>query len=231
MKQRVAFFHMLENTKEIKPYTRYRTAVKLLSHNSAFTQIKSDSQRESYFEEYVHGLQRREKERLRELRKSSMDNFADLLRRIPEITFKTKWKEAQNLYMSHPEFEKPNAFEGMDLLDFLSVYEEHSRALWEVPIKEQERKARERRRADRKAREGFRALLNELTEKGLITARTMWKEIYPEIKDDPRYRDLLGVPDSSPFDLFCDLLDDLDERLYEEKKVVYHVLKVVSRYF
>lgn len=38
--------------------------------------------------------------------------------------------------------------------------------------------------------------------------------------------DLLGIPDSSPLDLFWDMLDDLDEKLYHEKKAVYDVLKV-----
>ncbi|KAI8144371.1 hypothetical protein BJV82DRAFT_513225 [Fennellomyces sp. T-0311] len=224
-KQRVAFFHMLENTKEIKPYTRYRTVAKLLGHQSAFTQIKSDSQRETYFDEYVHGLQRREKDRLRELRKSNMENFAELLRQIPEITYETKWKDAQSLYMKHPQFEDPRAFEAMDMLDFLSVYEEHSRMLWDAPLEDLNRKMRERRRAERKAREGFRSLLNELYRNGSITVRTLWKEVYPEIKNDPRYTNLLGVPESTPFDLFCDLLDDLDEKLYQDKRLIYDALK------
>ena len=66
----------------------------------------------------------------------------------------------------------------------------------------------------------------ELVHKGKITARSLWKEVYPEFKDDPRYTNLLGVPDSTPFDLFCDLLDDLDEKLYQDKRIVYDILKV-----
>ncbi|KAI7861177.1 hypothetical protein BDC45DRAFT_429679 [Circinella umbellata] len=224
-KQRMSFFHMLENTKEIKPYSRYRTMIKSISQQPAYQQIKSETQREQYFEEYVHTLQRREKERLRELRKNNMENFAELLRHIPEITFETKWKEAQQLYMQDPQFENPKAFEGMDMLDFLSVYEEHSRLLWEVPLGELNTKLRERRRTARKARESFRSLLTELVHTGKITARSLWKEVYPEFKDDSRYTNLLGVPDSTPFDLFCDLLDDLDEKLYQDKRIVYDILK------
>ncbi|KAI9255189.1 hypothetical protein BDA99DRAFT_518130 [Phascolomyces articulosus] len=225
-KQRMSFFHMLENTKEIKPYSRYRTLIKSISHQPAYLQVKSESQREQYFEEYVHGLQRREKDRLRELRKTNMEHFSHLLRKIPEITYETKWKEAQQLYMEHPDFkEHDKAFEGMDMLDFLSVYEEHSRTLWEVPLAELNNKLRERRRSERKAREGFRKLLAELTHRGIITARSLWKEVYPEIKDDSRYTNLLGVPESTPFNLFCDLLDVLDERLYQDKRLIYDILK------
>lgn len=153
---------MLENTKEIKPYSRYQTAVKLLGQHPAFIQVKPESQREVYFAEYVQGLQRREKERLRELRKSSMDSFSELLRNIPEITFETRWKEAQALYTARPEFQDPRAFEGMDLTDFLTVYEKHSHMLWEKPLREQAQRAAERRRAERKAREGFRVRLQVL---------------------------------------------------------------------
>lgn len=147
---------MLENTKDIKPYTRYRTAAKLLSQQPAFNQVKSDSQREAYFDEYVHGLQRREKDRLRELRKSSMDQFADLLRHMPEITHETGWAMAQDMYKKHPAFEQPKAFEGMDKLDFLVVYQQHSKMLWMTPFEELERQKQQKRRQHRKARDAFK---------------------------------------------------------------------------
>lgn len=147
---------MLENAKEIKPYTRYQTAVKLLGNHPAFTQIKSDAQREQYFDEYVSGLQRREKDRLRELRKASMEAFAHLLSSIPEIKFDTTWKKAQSIYMSHPDFERPGAFEGMDMLDFLSVYEDHMRVMWQEPEAQMEKMVRAQRRNARKARDGFK---------------------------------------------------------------------------
>ncbi|KAG0166822.1 hypothetical protein DFQ28_006852 [Apophysomyces sp. BC1034] len=216
---------MLENTREIKPYTRFRNAAKLLANNPAFTQLKPEKQREIYFEEYVHGLQRREKDRLRELRKSSMERFADLLRNIPEITYKTKWKEAQNIYSNRPEFEDPKAFEGMDLLDFLSVFEEHSRQLWETPLDDLNQMIRDRRRKERRTREGFKSLIHELLEKRLINARTTWKEIYPFIENDQRYLNLLGVRESTPIDLVWDTLDNLDEQLYQQKKIIYDILK------
>lgn len=57
----------------------------------------------------------------------------------------------------------------------------------------------------------------------------MWKEIYPLIKDDPRYNNLLGVPESTPIDLFWDLMEDLEDRLYEDKKTIYDALKVYER--
>lgn len=167
---------MLENTKEIKPYSRYHTALRMLGQHPAFLQVKPESQREVYFAEYVQGLQRREKERLRELRKSSMESFSDLLRKIPEITFETRWKEAQLIYSSRPEFQDSRAFEGMDITDFLAVFEKHSHSLWEKPLQEQAQRATEKRRTERKAREGFRVNLSYLTGRIELAFVNFWYE-------------------------------------------------------
>lgn len=109
-----------------------------------------------YFDEYIQGIQREEKDRQRDLRKASMEKFSKLLHSIPEITYKTSWKEAQYLYQNTPEGRNPEAFQGMDMLDFLSVFEEYNRSLWEEPINEINKKIFQRRRRERKAREGFK---------------------------------------------------------------------------
>lgn len=53
----------------------------------------------------------------------------------------------------------------------------------------------------------------------------MWKDIFPQIKDDSRYLSAVGLPDSTPLDMFWDLLDDLDEQLYHQKKAIYKALE------
>lgn len=53
----------------------------------------------------------------------------------------------------------------------------------------------------------------------------MWKDIYPLIKDDSRYLSAVGLVDSTPIDMFWDILDDLEEQLYHQKKAVYSALK------
>jgi pre-mRNA-processing factor 40 len=150
-KQRSDFFLMLENTKQVKPYTRFRTVIKLCQHLPAFQKTEK---REAYFDEFIQGLQRREKERLRDVRKDSTERFGQLLRSLPEISYKTSWREAQSLYKS-----QENDFEGMDMLDFLAVFEEYNRELWEQPQIELNQKISQRRRRERKAREGFKVSL------------------------------------------------------------------------
>lgn len=220
-RQKNNYFNMLKQ-KDLKPYTRFRTVAKVCGHLAPFTAI-SERQRETYFDEYIQNMQREEKDRMRDLRKESMDKFSRLLRSIPEITYKTSWKEAQDLYKQYQH--NTETFEGMDMLDFLSVFEEYNRSLWEDPLNELNGKINARRRRDRKAREGFRELMHELVAQRKINVRTLWKEIFPIIKDDPRYLSAVGSPDSTPLDMFWDVIDDLDEQLYHQKKTVYNALK------
>jgi pre-mRNA-processing factor 40 len=223
--QKQSFMALIDRYKEmVKPYTRYSTFAHLASHDPAFNTIKSDKQREAYFEEYVQNMQRAEKDKLRDLRKNSMERFGQLLRSIPDITYRTQWKEAQSLYME-PNHDLKQEFQGMDMLDFLSVFEEYNRALWEEPLNELNKKMTNRKRRERKAREGYRELMQELVANHKINVRTMWKDIYPIIKDDPRYLEAVGLPESTPLDMFWDVIDDLDEQLYQQKKLVYDALK------
>jgi pre-mRNA-processing factor 40 len=158
--QKQSFMALIDRYKEmVKPYTRYSTFAHLASHDPAFNTIKSDKQREAYFEEYVQNMQRAEKDKLRDLRKNSMERFGQLLRSIPDITYRTQWKEAQSLYME-PNHDLKQEFQGMDMLDFLSVFEEYNRALWEEPLNELNKKMTNRKRRERKAREGYRVSLN-----------------------------------------------------------------------
>lgn len=167
--QKAAFMSMLEKQADIKPFTRFRTLAKMCGHLPAFTDIQSERQCEAYFDEYIQAMQREEKDRLRDLRKESMDKFSKLLRSIPEIIYKTSWKEAQYLYQNHipnPETQ----FLGMDMLDFLSVFEEYNRLLWEEPINEINEKINQRRRKERMAREGFKVSSFSFLDKGFIDA-------------------------------------------------------------
>jgi pre-mRNA-processing factor 40 len=161
-RQKNDFLSMLRHQKGlIQSFTRFRTVAKLCGHLPAFNAVPSERQRQAYFDEYIQNMQREEKDRLRDLRKESMDKFARLLRQIPEITYKTSWQEAQELYQQQQQ-QSGMTFEGMDMLDFLSVFEEYHRQLWEEPLAELNKKIHSRRRKDRKAREGFRVNIAHL---------------------------------------------------------------------
>ncbi|KAH8549722.1 hypothetical protein BGW37DRAFT_428559 [Umbelopsis sp. PMI_123] len=222
---REAFLDLLSSTSAIRITTRYRKAATLLENEPAWKAITSERYRQALYDDYIHELSRKEKDELRELRKQSMDRFAELLRSIPEITHRTTWKSAQELYIARPEYADKGRFKGMDKLDFLVVFEDHVKHLEQVESDQKARVADARKRTYRKHRDAFKDLLAELRAGKLINAKTDWMEIYPHLKDDLRYQNMLGQPGSTPLDLFWDMVDELGERFYKQKRIIYDILK------
>jgi len=216
---------MLSESGAIRVSTRYRKAATLLGTEPAWIAITSERYRQALYDDYIHDLARKVKDDMRELRKQSMDRFAELLRSIPEITHGTTWKAAQELYTARPEYEDKERFRAMDKLDFLAVFEDHVKHLEQVESDQKARAVDAKRRAQRKHRDAFKALLVELRASNLIDAKTGWMEIYPHLKDDSRYLSMLGQPGSTPLDLFWDLIDELGERFYNQKRIVYDILR------
>ena len=60
-------------------------------------------------------------------------------------------------------------------------------------------------------------LLHELKAAGHITPLTTWKSLYPLVESSPAYDNLLGVPGSSPIDLFWDVLDEVERQADNEQ--------------
>jgi len=88
--------------------------------------------------------------------------------------------------------------------------------------------------------------LDELHASGKLNSMSLWKDLYPVISVEERYRDLLGQPGkalhaasrkllnynfllycvgSTPLDLFKFYVEDLKNRLHEEKKIIKEILK------
>lgn len=155
-KVREDFINLLSNTSAIRITTRYRKAAAMLEGEPAWGAITSERYRQALYDDYIHELSRKEKDELRELRKQSMDRFAELLRSIPEITHRTTWKAAQELYSARPEYADRERFKGMDKLDFLVVFEDHVKHLEQVESDQKARVADARKRTYRKHRDAFK---------------------------------------------------------------------------
>lgn len=158
-----------------------------------------------------------------------MASFAALLPRLP-ITEFTSWKEFQALYTSHEEFLSNSDYKEMDKIDFLVIFEEHVKKL-EGQVAVKIRNERETRISkERKCRESFKALLDEIRHRGEINAYTKWKDCYPKISAGTRYSDILGQTGSSALDLFRDTIVELEDQLYKDRKLIGEVLKVCQNY-
>ncbi|PVU85534.1 hypothetical protein BB560_006981 [Smittium megazygosporum] len=83
-------------------------------------------------------------------------------------------------------------------------------------------------RVERKCRDAFRELLNEHLHCSNITPVSTWQEFFPLIKDDKRYLDILGRKGSTPLELFWDQVEDLNDKVYRQRKVIEDHIRTLS---
>ncbi|CAG8453577.1 7909_t:CDS:10 [Acaulospora morrowiae] len=225
IKVRQDFISLLESHPEVNSSTRYRKVCEVLGEEPAFLAVEDERLREEIFSEYIYDLRKQEKEIQRAVRKENMEKFSHLLKSLLSITESTRWTDAQSVYTNAPEYQQDKKLQEMDMLDFLAVYEEHIRSLERETAEKKKKEMETQTRQQRRNRDAYRALMEELRQKNIITAKSKWKEIYPVIHDDERYLNMLGQPGSSPLELFWDVVEELDEILYQQRKVVSEVLK------
>ena len=75
----------------------------------------------------------------------------------------------------------------MDKEDALIVFAEHIKQLEEEEEEDRERVKRRLKRQQRKCRDNFVCLLDELHEQGKLTSMSLWVELYPIVSADIRY--------------------------------------------
>ncbi|KAF9908607.1 hypothetical protein BX616_000076 [Lobosporangium transversale] len=227
-KQKQDFLDLLKSNEKITHASRYTTVSRLLADEPAFKAITDDRQRYRIFDGYVSELIRQEKEESRRKRKAGMAALLSILQSMDEITLTTRWAEAKDLLQENKEFKESDLIQSLSKVNRLTVYEDHIKHLEEKYDQNRARERTLRKRAERKRREAFKDLLNELKSKGQLNAKTYWMQIHPLIKDDPRYQDILGQPGSTPMELFWDLVEDLDEKLYQDRKMVQDLLRNIN---
>jgi pre-mRNA-processing factor 40 len=113
----------------------------------------------------------------------------------------------------------------MDKEDALIVFEKHIKELEKEEEDERDQDKKRKRRIERKNRDAFIKLLDELHDHGKLTSMSLWVELYPVISSDARFTQMLGQPGSSPLDLFKFYVEDLKSRYQDEKKIIKEILK------
>nr|CAD7404150.1 unnamed protein product [Timema cristinae] len=116
-------------------------------------------------------------------------------------------------------------YAGMDKEDAMVVFEEHIRELEKEEEEDKEREKKRLKRQQRKNRDSFVMLLDELHEQGKLTSMSLWVELYPIISADLRFSAMLGQPGSTPLDLFKFYVEDLKSRFHDEKKIIKEILR------
>jgi len=225
-KLRADFFTMLKSHPEIVHYTRWKTALPVLKHEAVFRSARSEEEAQAIFNEYRHGLIVAHNEQEAVMRKLGLEKLSSLMKEL-DLEYSTKWKDAQEIIRSAPDFQADDSMQSLAKLDVLKTFEEHIKSLERVfNDKRQKHKAQKFRR-ERQNRDGFISLLNELRSAGKIKAGSKWADVYPELKDDPRYVAILGqATGSTPMDLFRDILEEEDQAMRAKRNDVLDVLDV-----
>lgn len=214
-KARTGIRTLLTNSKDIFYYTTFPTAEKLFAKVSAWNAAKIEEERKIIFEEFAEELKNAETIKQRELKTKNIARVVQLFKEL-DVDVLTKWRTAQQRVLECDEWRDDPELRTLGPLDMLLAFEDYSRAQERIYQEETQKKAMEKARKERKAREAFRELLDELVKNGQLRAKTKWKTVYPLFAEDERYLNLLGTPGSNPIELFWDVVDQFDQSLEEK---------------
>jgi pre-mRNA-processing factor 40 len=223
-KLRADFTAMLRSHPEIKYYTRWRTALPIIEDETIFRSAKDDNERRQLFEEYIVTLKKAHEEAEAENRRTALDQVLGLLQQLDLEPF-TRWQTAEAKLEDNSEFNS-DKFQSLSRSDVLNQFEKHIRQLQREHNDRVQAERRVKHRAERRNRDAFMNLLNELRESGKLRNGTKWKEIHGTIQDDPRYVAMLGQSGSSPLDLFWDALEEETGKFRTLRRYALDVLEV-----
>lgn len=224
LKQRQQFKDMLKLHDEITYYTRWKTAVPLIDRELVFKNVQDDGERKQMFREHIAELQKRHAQEEAGIRERALHELSSLLRTLVASS-QTKWEDALRTIESNKRFANSPIFRAISKTDIIKSFETHVKDLDAERTNSKQRSKQNHFRVQRAARDGFKELLYEQFRAGHIRASTKWKDFYPHIKEEKRYKTLLGMPGSSPIELFWDLVEDEDRRLRPQRMDVYSVLE------
>jgi len=184
-----------------------------------------EQDRRDIFLDAMVTLAKREKEQRKNLRKRNTKRLTDILDRMTGIKYNTTWEQAQQMLLDNPAFADDDELLAMDKEDALIVFEDHIRELEKEEEGERDKERKLVKRQQRKNRDAFVQILDELHEGGKLTSMSLWVELYPHISSDIRFSTMLGQPGSTPLDLFKFYVEDLKSRFHSEKKIIRDILK------
>lgn len=203
---------------------KYNKAEKMFSHLSVWLNVP-EKDRKNLYEDCLFFLEKKEKEDAKNLRKRNIKVLKDILESMTKVTYKTRWSEAQKLLFKDKYFTQDLELQNMDKEDALIVFEDHIRSLEKDHLEDMEKKKRWQRRQERKNRDQYLCLLDELREKGKLNSMSLWVDTYSMISADERFDTMLYQSGSTSLDLFKFYVDDLKARFHEEKKVIKEIVK------
>jgi hypothetical protein len=216
---------MLKRHPEIKHYSRWKTIRPIIEGETTFRATDDENERRQLFQEYVTELKKAHVEQESATRKAAMDELVGILNSL-DLEPYTRWSEAQATIESSDKFQGDAKFKSLSKSDVLTAFENHIKSLERTFNDARQQQKAARARKERRHREQYLELLEELKSQGKIKAGSKWMNIRPVIQDDPRYHAVLGQAGSTPLDLFWDMVEEEERSLRGPRNDVLDVLDV-----
>ncbi|OJD28208.1 hypothetical protein ACJ73_00391 [Blastomyces percursus] len=222
-KLRADFGTMLRSHPEIKHYSRWKTIRPIIERETIFRSTSDENERRQLFEEYIIELKKEHAEQELASRKAAKEDLADILKAL-ELEPYTRWAEAQGIIQSNERVRNEDKFKALTKSDILTAFENHIKSLERTFNDTRQQQKANKARRERKNRDQYMELLQELRKGGKIKAGSKWMNILPLIEDDPRYVAMLGQAGSTPLDLFWDIVEEEERALRGPRNDVLDVL-------
>lgn len=92
-------------------------------------------------------------------RKERTGRFKALLNNCTNIQLMTRWREALQIFSALPAFQSDSDLQAMDMVDFLSVYEDHIRSLEDAFYAQKDEERKLKRQQESYHRQAFKVVL------------------------------------------------------------------------
>ncbi|AJS45153.1 Prp40p [Saccharomyces cerevisiae YJM1332] len=223
-----AFQKMLQNNSDIKYYTRWPTAKRLIADEPIYKHsVVNEKTKRQTFQDYIDTLIDAQKESKKKLKTQALKELREYLNGIITTSSSETFIAWQQL-LNHYVFDKSKRYMAnrhFKVLTHEDVLNEYLKIVNTIENDLQNKLNELRLRnytRDRIARDNFKNLLREVPIK--IKANTRWSDIYPHIKSDPRFLHMLGRNGSSCLDLFLDFVDEQRMYIFAQRSIAQQTL-------
>lgn len=191
-------------------------------HEPVMRRMKGN-EAEILFNEYIIECKQQHREQVRKRHKQNIQKLSLLFQKLHDsgkLDLNTRWRDAEERVISHPDFKNDSTLKLLEPLDLLIQFEEFIKSL-ESRYNSARHAERSRiRRMERENRNHFRKVLHSLD----MDHTTKWMNIYPLVKND--IKEMLGQNGSSPLDLYFDHIVQLEEYYQQDKRYIMSRVKI-----
>lgn len=212
-----AFGNLLKSNKNIHYYTRWTTVKKMLANESIFKHaVVPEKEMKKKFNDYIRTLREEKDKKDESIKELALREVNEYLRSIliappntieSTIEVKMTWSQLQREYITgNKRFAANKHFRLLSQHDILNQYIELVKIIQgnlASKVSDIEMKNYSR---NRMARDQFKVMLKQ--PKLDIRADSKWSELYPKIKSEKAFLQLVGRNGSSPLDLFYDYTNE-----------------------